>query len=249
MPFAARVTLGNENTPRAGATAAVLIGGWVLSTALAVAGAAAGVQPLAIAASLALYICAGGIVVTRINRFHDAPGFGLANMLTLARLVIACILAAFAGDALQGAPGDKIMWGLFLLAAAALAIDGLDGLAARRLDLASAFGARFDMEVDAFLILVLSVFAAMLGKAGVWVIASGLLRYGYVAAALIVPALNRPLAPAWRRKVIAVIQGAALTALLAPPIQPPLSAVIAAAALVLLIYSFSIDILAQVRQP
>ena len=46
------------------------------------------------------------------------------------------------------------------LSAVALALDGVDGWWARRTGTCSAFGARFDMEVDAFLILVLSVYVA-----------------------------------------------------------------------------------------
>jgi phosphatidylglycerophosphate synthase len=41
-----------------------------------------------------------------------------------------------------------------------LALDGLDGWLARRFGLASAYGARFDMEVDGFLILVLALLVA-----------------------------------------------------------------------------------------
>ena len=43
-----------------------------------------------------------------------------------------------------------------MLASVALILDGVDGKVARRTRNASAFGARFDMEVDAFLILVFS---------------------------------------------------------------------------------------------
>ena len=46
----------------------------------------------------------------------------------------------------------------------------------------SAFGARFDMEVDALLIQVLAVLAWQWDKAGPWVLMSGLLRYVFVAA-------------------------------------------------------------------
>ena len=43
------------------------------------------------------------------------------------------------------------------LAGFALALDGVDGHLARRFDQVSDFGARFDMEVDAALILVLCI--------------------------------------------------------------------------------------------
>ena len=46
----------------------------------------------------------------------------------------------------------------------------------------SAFGARFDMETDAALLLALSLAVPALGVAGWWVLAIGGLRYAYVAA-------------------------------------------------------------------
>ena len=51
--------------------------------------------------------------------------------------------------------------------AVALILDAVDGKVARRTGTASALGARFDMEVDAFLILVLSVYVAdVAGRVG-----------------------------------------------------------------------------------
>ena len=49
---------------------------------------------------------------------------------------------------------------LITLATVALILDAVDGQVARRTATASPLGARFDMEVDAFLILVLSVHVA-----------------------------------------------------------------------------------------
>ena len=49
---------------------------------------------------------------------------------------------------------------LVLLSSVALALDGVDGWVARRTRTVSALGARFDMEVDAFLVLMLSVHVA-----------------------------------------------------------------------------------------
>lgn len=240
--------MGNGPAPFPGALLAVSAGGVIVGAALMAGRSAAVLQFAPVAVGLMLYGLAGVILVTRVGRFHTAPRFGIANVLTLIRLAVTCILAAFAVEfGRSGAADDAVMWMLFALAAAAVIIDGLDGFAARRLGLASAFGARFDMEVDAFLILVLSAIAFAVGKAGPWVIASGLLRYVYVLAAMALPALSRPLAPAWRRKAIAVIQGATLTALLSPLIQPPESTLAALIALALLIYSFGVDIAAQVR--
>ena len=57
---------------------------------------------------------------------------------------------------------------LVVLAAVALVLDGVDGQVARRTGTVSALGARFDMEVDAFLMLVLSVYVASSWPRGCW---------------------------------------------------------------------------------
>ncbi len=79
---------------------------------------------------------------------------------------------------------------LVALSAVALVLDWVDGQVARRTHTESAFGARFDMEVDAFLILVLSVYVAT--SVGAWVLAIGLARYLLLAAERVLPWLRRP---------------------------------------------------------
>ena len=49
---------------------------------------------------------------------------------------------------------------LVALATIALVLDGMDGQVARRTHTVTAMGARFDVEVDTFLLLVLSVHVA-----------------------------------------------------------------------------------------
>ena len=127
------------------------------------------------------------------------------------------------------------------LVSLALILDGVDGYLARAYSQASALGARFDMEIDALLILVLSAAAWMFGKAGGWVLAIGLMRYAFVLAQVFVPALCQPLPPSFRRKLICVVQVAALCLILVPWVAPPVSTLIALIALVLLSYSFWVD--------
>jgi phosphatidylglycerophosphate synthase len=121
------------------------------------------------------------------------------------------------------------------------ALDGVDGWLARRQRTQSAVGARFDVEVDALLILALSILAWRYGKAGVWVLASGLTRYVFVAAGWLWPWLRRPLPGTARGKAVCVAQIAGLLIALAPPVQPPLSSMVAAASLAALWYSFVVD--------
>ncbi|HPF58831.1 MAG TPA: CDP-alcohol phosphatidyltransferase family protein [Candidatus Competibacteraceae bacterium] len=164
--------------------------------------------------------------------------FGAANAVTLVR---AGITALFAGLIGQPALTPKLAWIMTALATAALILDGLDGWLARRCGTQSLFGARFDMEVDAFFILILTVLAWQSGKAGVWVILSGALRYGFVLLGYALPWLNQPLPPSRRRQTVCVIQTVVLVLCLTPPLIPPMSTVLAAAALGLLALSFAVD--------
>ena len=77
--------------------------------------------------------------------------------MTLARATLAVGVAALAADSFTHSTPVAL---LVTLAAVALALDAADGLVARRTGTATALGARFDGEVDAFLILALSVYVA-----------------------------------------------------------------------------------------
>ena len=134
-------------------------------------------------------------------------------------------------------------WAAVAVATLALLLDGVDGIAAHRSGLASAFGARFDMEVDALLAMTLSLLALQAGKAGPWVLALGAMRYAFVVAAWIWPWLAAPLPERLRRKTVCVIQIGALIALIAPIVTPPLSSGIAATVMALVAWSFAVDIL------
>ncbi len=163
--------------------------------------------------------------------------FGAANAVTAFRG--GCLLVAIvAGLALPGPTGRWIAAGI---AAAALLLDGLDGFLARRLGQASAFGARFDMETDAFAMLALAFLVYALGQAGPWVLLSGLLRYIFIVGGWVFPRLAAPLPPKKRRQTVCVVQMAALILALAPPVTPAVGGWICLAGLILLGYSFAID--------
>jgi phosphatidylglycerophosphate synthase len=174
---------------------------------------------------------------------HPHPQLGPANQVTLLRAGIMALTAA--ALCLPGGLADRpqLAWGLVALVAAGLALDGVDGWLARRTRLASAFGARFDMEVDAALAAILCLLAILSGKAGLWLIPLGFLRYAWVLAGHRLPWLTRPLPDRLSRKAICVVQIAVLTALLAPPILAPLSTLLAATALIALLWSFGQDAL------
>jgi phosphatidylglycerophosphate synthase len=230
--------------PTTGAVAAVAAGAVILAVAAQVLGTTTGFGARFIGSSFALYLAASVLIVRGLRGHHTHARFGLANCITLLRVALVCLMTGVTVDVATRPMVlvDLQAWTLFALAFTAMMLDGVDGIAARRLGTLSGYGARFDMEVDAFQILVLSVAAALTGKAGVWVLASGFMRYAFVLAGMIWSPLAKPVPFTWRRKTIAVIQGGALTAITAPVVVPPDSIALAAAALALLIYSFAVDI-------
>lgn len=175
--------------------------------------------------------------------------FGPANLVTAFRACLVSMTAAIVlcFDSLAGA--DAALWALVGVVFFALALDGVDGYLARRYGHESAFGARFDMEVDALLILVLALAAALLGKAGFWVLLIGLMRYGFIAGGWILPKLKEELFPSFRRKLVCVLQISALCLILVPGVTPPYSTGIAAIALLALVCSFTVDIVYLLSRP
>src|SRR5579862_2063612 len=163
----------------------------------------------------------------KFSRVVPRP-FGLANWVTTLRAVGAVTLlavaaaAAFAGLGI-GAGGR---WAMAGMALALLALDGLDGLLARRLDQASAFGARFDMETDALRGCALALLVWAIGQAGLWVLLMGLARYIFILGGWLWPVLTAPLPPSKRRQTICVVQISVLIVALAPPVTSLWSTVI-----------------------
>jgi phosphatidylglycerophosphate synthase len=133
-------------------------------------------------------------------------------------------------------------WIAVTLALVGLALDGVDGALARRRSEATRFGARFDMETDALLIVALCALAWQLGKTGPWIMLAGALRYLFVAAGRALPWLARELPPSRRRQTVCVVQIASLILCLLPPLTSPASQVVALLGLVLLAASFAADV-------
>jgi len=179
-----------------------------------------------------------GIAFLRISKAnHPYASFGAANYVTAIRALLVTVVAGAIGEP----PAPRLAATVAAVAIAVAVMDGADGWLARRSRMTSAFGARFDMEVDALLIMALSVLAWTHGKAGAWVLASGVLRYLFVAAGWVWPWMARPLEPSTRRQTVCVIQIAALISVVSPIVTPPASTAIAAAALAALAGSFAVD--------
>jgi phosphatidylglycerophosphate synthase len=179
------------------------------------------------------------IVRAFVATHHPFPAFGLANQVTIVRALLVALVAGLIGEPHLPAYATAAA----IVSAIVAALDFADGWLARRTRMASAFGARFDMEVDALLILVLSVLAWQYGKAGAWIVLAGLLRYMFVAAGWLFPWMARPLPPNRRRQTVCVVQMVGLSILMLPVIQPPVSIRIAAALLGALSASFLVDVI------
>lgn len=223
-----------------GARRSLVLVGFVLAVPLAALLCHLPLPGTARLAGFGLFLLVVAIAHARVETHHPPDRLGAANLVTLARAAGAGLLAAIA--LAPGGLTPALTWALAAGTAILIVLDGIDGLLARRQDLTSAFGARLDLEVDALTILVLSALAFGLGKAGPWLLGLGLMRYAFVSAGWIWPALTRPLPPSVRRKAICVVQLILLTLLLVPPITPPLSTALAAFGLATLTASFAIDL-------
>ena len=158
---------------------------------------------------------------------------GPASWVTLARATLAVGVAALVADSFTDGASVAL---LVTLAAVALALDAVDGWLARRTRTATALGARFDGEVDAFLILALSVYVAP--ELGAWVLAIGAARYVFLAGEWLVPWMRAPLPVRRRRKVVAAVQGIVLTVAAAGVVPRALAQALLVVALALLVESF-----------
>lgn len=229
----------------------LLLGAGVLAVLAQALAAFAAFSAWFIGATLACYAGAALLIAMHVGRHHPHANFGAANVVTLLRLLLTCLSAGLVAQSVAGSAvlSRETAWLFTSIAVIALLLDGLDGLLARRSGQMSRFGARFDMEVDALQILLLSITAAALDKAGGWVVLAGLMRYAFVVSGWLWPQLAQPLPPSMRRKFVCAVQIAALIALLAPPVQPPASVALALMALVLLVGSFALDVIWALRQP
>ena len=176
------------------------------------------------------------VIVQRLPGRYPHERFGLCNLVTLVR---AALVAGLIGLLWGGVHG----WVVLTLATIGLALDGVDGWLARKEGLTSAFGARFDLETDAALALVLAAHVWVAGMAGPEILILGLMRYVFVLGFWPFPWLSAPLPERFGRKVVCVIQIAALILLQVPDLPRLVALMIAWPAVGALIWSFGRDTL------
>ncbi|HEX6666007.1 MAG TPA: CDP-alcohol phosphatidyltransferase family protein [Solirubrobacterales bacterium] len=183
--------------------------------------------------------CAGAmsLALARGRARWGSDRLGPADWVTLTRAALTVGIAALVADAFTESVPVAL---LVSLASIALVFDAVDGQVARRTQTTSALGARMDGEVDAFLILVLSVYVA--GSVGAWVLAIGAARYAFLVAGSMLPWLQAPLPARPWRKVVCATQGIVLTFAAAGVLPLALTQAALGFALALLAESFGRDV-------
>ncbi|KUG61704.1 hypothetical protein AVL61_02025 [Kocuria rosea subsp. polaris] len=241
----ARSTGSRPSARRDGVLAFLVLGG-----ALAVLPVLSDAELPVLLASGALGLGVLGAVVRSTVRRRGEP-YGPADRVTVGRSVLVALAAALLPVGLApvlgqdaGRPAEAWCWAVFAVALPAWLLDGVDGWVARRTGTATHAGARLDQEVDAALLLVLSVaVAARLGLPGAgWVVLIGAMRYLFLLGLRVRPAWRRGLPFSSYRRVVAGIQGGVLLGALVPLIPLPLAVTAVAVALVLLLVSFGRDV-------
>ncbi len=205
-------------------------------------GVLSGARAPALAALTAAVLClpAAALIVAKLRAPHFPHArLGAGNVVTIAR---GGALAAMAGLLAVAPDAGALGWALVALAGAILALDGVDGWAARRAGLSSAFGARLDVETDVAFAIIMAALAVALGKVGPWFLLLGLVRPAFLLAGALWPRLRAPLAPTRRRRLVAGVQMAGQVALLSPLLVAPVSQSAGAALLALVGWSFACDL-------
>lgn len=161
-----------------------------------------------------------------------------ADRITLIRVGLTGVLAAAAVLIYVEAIAPRSAT-LAVVVGVALLLDAVDGAVARRTRSSTTAGARLDMEADAAALLVVSLIVA--ATVGWWAVAIGAMRYIFVAAGWLRPALRGELGYSLFRRTVAAIQASALWIALLPFLPLPWAAAVTAIALALLLISFIRD--------
>src|SRR6516164_2195613 len=216
---------------------ATILGTLATAALLGVVSATAGLGVAGWIAGLAAGSAAIALLVTARMR-SDQPAIHPADWVTLTR---ALLIAGVAGLVADSFSRPISITALVTMSAVALALDAVDGQVARRTGTATPLGARIDGEVDAFLILLLSI--AVSQDYGGWVLVIGAARYALLLAGWLIPWLAAPLPPRYWGKVVAAVQGIVLTVAASGVPDRRTGMIAVAVALLLLAESFGRDVI------
>ncbi|BBG00916.1 hypothetical protein PSA01_45540 [Pseudonocardia saturnea] len=224
--------------PRALATAPVarqlVAGAALLAVVLALLAAFTEVGVVRAVLGVVLAVPAAALLIRAARRAQELT-LGPAGVVTLARGALVVAVATLVG--LDGA-GQVALVSLALVA---FGLDAVDGIVARRTGTATELGARFDMETDALLLLVLSVHVAVASHLW-WAPALGLLRYAFVGAARVLPWLRGTLPVRRSAKAVAALQGVVLIVAAAGLLPGTVGHAVLALALAALLWSFGMSV-------
>jgi len=179
------------------------------------------------------------LLLERGMRRDGLTDLGPANNVTLAR---AALVIAVATLVVQSWSTDVPRALIVTVSAIALSLDLVDGRLARARGCVTRLGAEFDMETDAFLILVLSVYVVPI--AGAWVLLIGLARYLLLLATAVWPWLGGPMTPRPWAKVVAAVEGVVLVVTASEVLPASVARALLLAALGLLLGSFGLQVVA-----
>jgi phosphatidylglycerophosphate synthase len=216
---------------------ATILGMLATAALLGVVSATAGLGVAGWIVGLATGSAATALLVTARKR-SDQPAMFPADWVTLTR---ALLIAGVAGLVADSFSRPVSITALVTLSIVALVLDAVDGQVARRTGTATPLGARIDGEVDAFLILLLSI--AVSRDYGAWVLVIGAARYALLLAGWLMPWLAAPLPPRYWRKVVAAVLGVVLTVAASGVLSHLVGIIAVAAALLLVVESFGRDVI------
>jgi phosphatidylglycerophosphate synthase len=216
---------------------AAVLGLLATAALLAVVAATAGLGIAGWIAGLATGSAATALLATARMR-SDQPAILPADWVTLARMILIAGVAGLVADSFSR---PVSITALVTLSTVALVLDAVDGQVARRTGTATPLGGRLDGEVDAFLILLLSIFVSQ--TYGSWVLAIGAIRYAFLLAGWLMPWLAAPLPYIYWRKVVAAVQGIVLTVAASGVLSHLIGLIAVGAAALLLAESFGRDII------
>ena len=160
----------------------------------------------------------------------------LANLISLTRLVFGQIVILMMSFKLN------LSYLIFSLLVCAGLTDAFDGFIARKKGV-TAFGAKLDMEIDAFFMFILAIVGFLSSNIGSWLLLIGLIRYGYVFLLLLLPPADK--LPGFARLGARAICGFSVIALIsitAPFFTERGKAILNKWALILLSFSFMLDL-------